>query len=346
VTGEDAVNSLRIQGVMPRNAEVIRQWRIIQKIENSRYGQTVPGLAKELAVSQRTVWRDLGALQEAGFPLFDQKTDGGTRWRLHAKPFQELAEVGFTLTQLCALYFSRNLLTCFAATPFQEDLEEAFVKFERALTPRMRQFLDRLPGVLQAKPAPKKREDAKTRETIAKLLEATLHQRRARMRYHSASSARTKDYTIEPYRLVYADGGLYLFAFVPEYGEMRTFAVERIRGLSLLEETFEATEDLAPDAFRHSLGVHSGPPERIELDFAPQAAAYVRDRVWHASQTTSDQENGSIRMTLEVCDDPSLRSWILSFGSLVRVVSPARLAETIADDLSAARRRYDVSGEH
>jgi predicted DNA-binding transcriptional regulator YafY len=325
---------------MPRNAEVIRQWRIVQKIESSRYGQTVPGLAKDLGVSQRTVWRDLGALQEAGFPLFDQKTDGGTRWRLHAKPFQELAEVGFTLTQLCALYFSRNLLTCFAATPFQADLEEAFGKFERALTPRMRQFLDRLPGVLQAKPAPKKREDAKTRETIAKLLEATLHQRRARMRYHSASSARTKDYTIEPYRLVYADGGLYLFAFVPEYGEMRTFAVERIRAVSLLEESFEATQELAPDAFRHSLGVHSGPPERIELDFAAQAAAYVRERVWHASQTTRDLDDGSIRMTLEVCDDQALRSWILGFGSLVRVVSPDRLVRAIGDELEAARTRY------
>lgn len=325
---------------MPRNAEVIRQWRIIQKIEGSRYGQTVPGLAGELGVSQRTVWRDVAALQEAGFPLFDQKTDGGTRWRLHAKPFQELAEVGFTLTQLCALYFSRNLLACFAGTPFQEDLNDAFEKFERALPPRMRQFLDRLPGVLQAKPAPKKKEHAKTRETIAKLLDATLHQRRARMRYHSASSGRTKDYTIEPYRLVYAEGGLYLFAFVPEYGEMRTFASERIRTLSLLEETFEATEQLAPDAFRHSLGVHSGPPERIELDFAARIAPYVRERVWHASQTTRDLDDGLVRMTLEVCNDQALRSWILSFGPLVRVVSPPQLARTILEDLEAALNLY------
>ena len=325
---------------MPRNAEVIRQWRIIQKIEGSRYGQTVPGLATDLRVSQRTVWRDLGALQEAGFPLYDQRTDGGTRWRLRAKPFQELADVGFTLTQLCALYFSRNLLTCLAGTPFQEDLEDAFGKFERALTPRMRQFLDRLPGVLQAKAAPRKREDAKTRETIAKLLDATLHQRRARMRYYSASSGRTKEYTIEPYRLVYADGGMYLFGFVPEYGEMRTFAVERIRNVSPLEQTFEATEALIPDAFRHSLGVHSGPPARIELDFAARTAPYIRERVWHSSQTTREMDDGSIRMTLDVCDDQSLRSWILSFGSLVRVVSPDSLAAAIRDELDAARGQY------
>jgi predicted DNA-binding transcriptional regulator YafY len=121
---------------------------------------------------------------------------------------------------------------------------------------------------------------------------------------------------------------------------MRTFAVERIRGLSLLEETFDATQDLAPDAFRHSLGVHSGPPQRVELDFAPEAAAYVRDRVWHASQTTSDREDGSIRMRLEVCDDRALRSWILSFGSLVRVVSPPALVTAIGAEIEAARNQY------
>ena len=62
------------------------------------------------------------------------------------------------------------------------------------------------------------------------------------MRYHSFSSNREKDYVIEPYRLVFAQGGLYLVAFVPEYKQLRTFAVERILSLSLTEERFEPME--------------------------------------------------------------------------------------------------------
>jgi predicted DNA-binding transcriptional regulator YafY len=326
---------------MARSAEVVRQWRILQKIESSRYGQAVSSLAKEHGVTERTVYRDLAALQEAGFPLYDEKGDGGTRWRINAKPFKELADSSFTLTQLCALYFSRSLLTCLAGTPFEKELQGAFEKFEKALAPRMRRFLDRMPALLQTKAAAvKKRDEAKTGDTIAKMLEATLNQRRTRMRYHSISSGRTKDYIVEPYRLVYAEGGLYLFAFVREYGEMRTFAIERVKKVSLLEETFEPVEKLAPDAFPHSLGVHSGTPERIELEFSARVAPYIRERVWHSSQKMRDQADGSLRLALDVCDDQALRRWILGFGPLVRVVAPSRLAESILEDLEAAREIY------
>ena len=49
-------------------------------------------------------------------------------------------------------------------------------------------------------------------------------------------------------------------------------------------------------------------------------------------------------MTMEVSDDYALRSWILSFGRLVRVASPASLAEWVLEELDGAREQY-ASGE-
>ena len=45
-------------------------------------------------------------------------------------------------------------------------------------------------------------------------------------------------------------------------------------------------------------------------------------------------------MTLTVCDDRPLRSWIHSFGPLARVVAPARLAQGIFEEIDEARDRY------
>src|SRR5207249_8983771 len=129
------------------------------------------------------------------------------------------------------------------------------------------------------------------------------------------------------YRLAYAHGALYLLAYVPEYREVRTFAVERIQEISLLEEHFTPIEELPDAAFPNSLGVHSGPPERVEIEFQPAVADYVRSRVWHASQTLADAEAGGVRMTLDVCLDRALQSWILSFGPFARVVAPPALAK-------------------
>jgi predicted DNA-binding transcriptional regulator YafY len=326
---------------MPRNAEVIRQWSILRELEGAR-GATIDDLAERTGVTTRTIRRDLEALQAAGFPLFDDQFEGKRYWKLEQKAFRRLDATGFTLGELSALYFSRTLVECLAATPFQRDVSTAFDKLAGALTPGMRQFLDRLPLVFEAKGAPARSlDDRAEREHIAKLLDATLHHRRAQMTYFSLSSQREKDYLIEPYRLIYSQGGLYLLAWVPEYTAFRTFAVERIRGLSLQEERFTPV-DLPEETFAHSLGVNEGPPERMEISFDRQIAPYVRERRWHPSQQIVEAPDGGIVVRLDVTNDWALRSWILSFGPLAKVLSPASLSNQIKDETARAAARYGL----
>jgi predicted DNA-binding transcriptional regulator YafY len=337
---------------VPRNAEVIRQWTILREIERARTaGVTIDDLASLCGVTTRTIRRDLQALEEAGFPLFDDRSgdDGRTRWQINGQAFKGLA-AGLTLAELCALYFSRTLLESLSGTPFRDEVERAFEKLASALTPHMRQFLDQLPRVIITKAATKADPgpggsdgELRQQQIAARALEATIHLRQATILYYSKSSDRTKSYLVHPYRLAYVQGGLYLLAFVPEYGEVRTFATERIQEISLLEERFTPNTDyreLPETAFPHSLGVHSGPPERIEIDFQPAAADYVRERQWHPSQRVADTPSGGVRVTLDVCNDRALHGWILSFGPFARVVSPEGLAREIAKQIEEARAQY------
>jgi predicted DNA-binding transcriptional regulator YafY len=334
---------------VPRNAEVIRQWTILGAIERARAGGlTIDELAAQCAVTTRTIRRDLQALEEAGFPLYDDRSreDGRTRWMINGQAFKGLA-AGLTLSELCALYFSRTLLESLAGTPFRDELETAFDKLSATLTPHMRQFLDQLPRVIASKPDPMRRragDPSRQPQIVARALEATLHHRVASLTYHSRASERTKQYAIHPYRLAYAQGGLYLLAYVPEYQEVRTFAVERIHDISLLEEHFTPIEELPDEAFPHSMGVHSGSPEAVEIEFQSAISDYVRSREWHPSQRLSEQPDASVVMNLHVCVDQALHSWILSFGPFARVRSPEYLATTIAKQLEDAHLRYADAG--
>jgi predicted DNA-binding transcriptional regulator YafY len=328
---------------VPRNAEVIRQWTILRAIERARgAGVTIDDLASLCGVTTRTIRRDLQALEEAGFPLYDDRShdDGKTRWLVNGQAFKGLS-AGLTVSELCALYFSRTLLESLSGTPFRDDVESAFEKLASVLTPHMRQFLDQLPRVIATKPDPMRRHDnPRQQQFIARALEATLHLRQATLTYHSQSSDRTKTYLVHPYRLAYAQGGLYLLAYVPEYSEVRTFAVERIQDVSLLEEHFTPIEELPETAFPHSLGVHSGPPEHVEVEFESGVADYVRAREWHPSQRLHDNGAGGVLMSLDVCLDRALRSWILSFGPFARVIAPEGLARQIAEQFAEATARY------
>jgi proteasome accessory factor B len=328
---------------VPRNQEVIRQWRLLHALESSRHGATIEGLASDLDVTTRTIRRDLAALQEAGFALYDERDDEGrVRWRIDGQALHGL-ESGFTLPELCALYLSRNLLEAVAGTPFQRDLTNAFGRLEKMLSPRMRQFLDRLPSVLAAKPGPGALGTSTSPGIVARLLEATLHFRVTTMTYHSVSSKRVKEYLIHPYRLAFAQGGMYLLAYVPEYKSVRTFAIDRIASATMEKQTFTPKHDIGDDVFANSLGVNTGPPERVEIEFAADVAPYVRARVWHPSQDVREDGDGRLRLTMDVCHDWALRSWILSWGPFARVVSPAPLARAIRADLEAAGTHYRSS---
>ena len=325
-----------------RNAEVIRQWTLLRELESSRR-LTIDDMAALTGVSTRTIRRDLEALQYVGFPIYDEVDDGKRFWMLEQKAFKRLDATGFTFAELSALYFSRTLVEGLAATPFQQDVKSAFDRLAAALTPGMRQFLDRLPLVIQAKAEPGAQAVAPRTREIAQLLDATLQHRRVVMRYHSFSSEREKAYTIEPIRIVFAQNALYLMAFVPEYKEVRTFAIDRIKSLSLTEERFEPVES-DDEVFAHSLGVHHGPPEQIEILFEPRIAPYVRERVWHASQTVREHPDGRVLVTLNVSNDFALRSWILGFGALAAVQSPGGLAAQIEEEAVRIAERYKSGG--
>jgi predicted DNA-binding transcriptional regulator YafY len=92
--------------------------------------------------------------------------------------------------------------------------------------------------------------------------------------------------------------------------------------------------------FPHSMGVYSGKPEHVELEFTPEMAPYILERRWHRSQLVERRPDSGVRLRLQVSIDWALRHWILSFGGGVRVIKPGRLAEQVLAEIEEARRQY------
>ena len=72
---------------------------------------------------------------------------------------------------------------------------------------------------------------------------------------------------------MYYHGGLYMYARAQEYGEVRTFAVERIETIEVLEETFEIPPDFnISEHARAAFGMTGGKPEPVEVVFEAASA--------------------------------------------------------------------------
>jgi predicted DNA-binding transcriptional regulator YafY len=327
---------------MPRNVEIVRQWNLLRSIEAARSGLSVKQLIDLTGVTRRTVYRDLDALQEAGFPLTNEIRDGRSIWMLGGAPFKRIDQLGFSLSELCALYLSRRMIDVIMGVPFQAPLQSLFGRFEQDMPPRMRQYLDELPSALATVPSEARVKRSPNYDAhVAALLQATLDHREVEMVYHSNLHERTKTYTVQPYRIVYAHGGLYLFAFVPEYDQIRTFAMQRVRRVKIQNTRFTPSHELPANPFAASMGPNLGqPPVHVVLRFAPRLAPAIRERVYHPSQKVEDMPDRSLRMTLDVCDDAWLHTWILGFGRLITVEAPDTLVAAIVAELEQTRGQY------
>lgn len=317
-----------------RNAEVIRQWKILRAVESARAGITIHQLARDTDVTTRTIRRDLQALQEAGFAIFDEGEENETkRWKLDTQPFRAVQE-GLSVSDVAALYLSRSIVEALSGWPLVDELGKALAKIERSLNPRILEFLATLPQVVSTKAGPRAGRMGADRlaPVTRRLFDAVRDRRIVTMSYFSARSNRAKNYTVEPYRIALANDGVYLVAFVPAYGEFRTFAVERIQKLSVADDTFRKTRELPADLFASSMGVFWGEPETVVIEFAARLAPYAQGRLWHPSQQLEVLPDGRVKLTLQVSNDWALRSWILSFGAGVKVLSPKKLRDDIRSE--------------
>jgi predicted DNA-binding transcriptional regulator YafY len=327
-----------------RNNQVIRQWHLLRRLEGSAalsLQELAAGLPDDVPRHLRTVRRDLEALETVGFPLTTDQVNGQTRWKL-LDGFRRLPALGFAPSELMALIFSRDLLKPLQGTYIHGALDSALTKASAALPPSGLDFVRQMREFLSVRFGPHKTYRAH-REIVDRVTRATADRRTVQIRYLSASSGKTGRREVDPYHLWYAAGGLYLIGYCHRRRDVRMFAVERIRSLTITDHPYQLPLGFDVEAYvQDALVVMRGRQIEVELLFDRPTAAWVRDRVWHPSQHLTPLRDGRLRMTLRVADSAELVRWVLSFGRGVRVVRPVELSDTVQREALAVARQGRV----
>lgn len=325
---------------MPRNDQSIRQWHLLRRLEDSKgvtLAELVQSVSDDYPKNSRTIRRDLDALGAAGYPLITEHINGQTRWKL-MEGFRDIPALGFSATELMALIFSRNLLKPLEGTEIQASLNSALNKVAAALPPQGHEYVRAMEQMFSIGLGPHKNY-RQHKQTIDLVSQALDKRRTAQIRYYSASRNNTGRREVDPYHLWFAAGGLYLIAYCHLRQDVRLFAVERIRSISLTDHPYQMPLGFNVEEYVHdALGIMRGRRIEVELLFSKAAAGWVKDKSWHPSQETSLLKDGRLRMMLKVADNEELVGWVLSFGGQVRVVRPEALRERVTDEAKKVLR--------
>ncbi len=277
---------------------------------------TAPELAARFEVSVRTIYRDIDALSAAGIPVYAEVgRNGGIRLMndfvldqvvLSGEEKQEI------LAALQSVNITRNIaesrtlqkLSALFAIPSENWLEVDFSRWGN-------QGFDK--------------------EKFELLKSAVIHCRQVKIRYAGADGGEGER-NVQPYKLVYRSKAWYLKAFCMEKQDMRTFKLNRILELTLLEEHFVCR------SFPEEPGDAEENYPLVTLRFPKEMAYRVYDEF--DQNQIERQENGDLIAAARMPEDGWLISFLLSFGTQVEILSPAYLREEIVRQAGKIVEKY------
>lgn len=123
-----------------RGDRLARQWRIIQLLTHSRSGLGAAEIAKQLDEPVRSIYRDLEALQKAGFPFYTSRDGRHSRWKV-MEGYELKMAVPFALEELKVLEVARYLVRCLSRGTLGAAMDTLTGKIHAALPPGLSEKL-------------------------------------------------------------------------------------------------------------------------------------------------------------------------------------------------------------
>ena len=311
---------------------------------NRTNGVSLAQLAERYGTDERTIRRDLEALQEEGFPLIAETSSENNRklWRLdwtdHARRLSKLVDSGHYMALRLAMDQGgavRNDTTIFSA------LEELHKQIEDAIGRRGREQLRALD---QAFLSYEKFAYRRVAPDVMRLLVGAIVERRlCRVTYRAAlHQGREKAFVVLPLRILVHAGASHLLCHVPKHNKYIPLNLQRLSKVELLDETAEIPRDFQPDLLEKSaFGIHQGDePVTYLLRFDAEVAVYIRERLWHPNQELVELPDGSLELRFTCGASWEVSAWVASWRHWVHVLEPAGLQAELLELGNVLTRRY------
>ncbi len=301
--------------------------------------QTAAQLAQELGVSVRTVQRYITMLDEIGIPIYAERGPYGGYALVRGYKMPPLI---FTPEEAVAVSLGTSLLEEIWGRLYQAGARGARAKLDNVL------------------PDEQRREVAWARQNVLsigtnwtdpnlampfleQLHDAIYERRRVSMRYRGRSQAAPAPRELDPYKLVSRWGWQYCIGYCHQRQTDRTFRLDRIVELTVLERTFPDPVDFNLQAYLVSDPFFQ-PAIEVRLRFGPEAAVVAQDNRAYWKSIT-EQPDGAIIVTFEAADREAAVGMVLRVGFPATILEPVGLLELVRQQARAVSAHFDSIDE-
>ena len=181
------------------------------------------------------------------------------------------------------------------------------------------------------------------REHLPVIIDALKQNRRIRFSYKSYTRSQPTDgILLEPYFVKIFKQLWYVIGMNVKDKQIKTYSLDRISSLNILQDTFDMPEEVKPsEFFKDCFGIitNRNSAKRIVLRVEPTQAKYFRALPLHSSQQEEVHDNYSI-FTYRMRITYDLKEELMSHGASIEVLAPQELKTLIRTELEQALKNY------
>jgi predicted DNA-binding transcriptional regulator YafY len=291
-------------------------------------------LASELSISERTIHRYMGMLDEMGIPIYSERGPYGGFSLVRG---YRLPPLLFTAEEATVLYMGANLVREVWGPTYGDAVTAVTAKLDNVLPDDLRQEValaqqSLVVGGLTAM-------DYRPWAPIMSALRECIAERHGIRILYKGFTREETEREVDPYALTFQWGLWYLVGFCHMRQQMRTFRVDRIHKATRLERPFTIPSSFSVRDYL-TRAMQSEQTYSVTVHVDASAAPEVRERQGHW-MGIMDHDDGSITLQFRVANLDWTTGWVLSHGAAARVVQPPELVTRVKDAAAGALHRYD-----
>lgn len=293
----------------------------------------------EIEITQRQVEKDLEFMQEdppMGFsaPI---KKDTKRKAYYYTEPFT-IRAFGLREEHFNALLFYSKTLHQFSDYKIFQNISEAIEKVldNYKVTPELKELFKSKTILQTEKVIP-----IKGHEHISSITQALEENKKISFTYKPFGKKASKR-ILAPCLLREDKHMWYVLGKVEGENFTKTYALDRMNSLEIMEEKFEPIEFNPDEYFKYSFGITVSPqkPIKVILSFTPLQGNYLKALPIHETQKIIVDNNDEFKISLNVKPSYEFYSKILSYGKDVKIVSPKSVIKEIKSNLMSAIEKY------
>lgn len=279
-------------------------------------------IADRFAISLRTVYRDVKALEEAGIPIIGEAGIGYSLMDGYRLP-----PVMFSREEAIAFLTAEKMVDQLTDSANSANYRSAMYKIRSVLKSTEKDLLENIDTHIEVLQGRRKNRINPELDLIQPILSSIGEKKIVALKYFSHYSQQRTERLVEPVGVFYLDGYWHLIAYCRLRNDYRDFRLDRVEGIRRTDETFDQKHPLLKE---HLQCMYKDMElQEVIIRVHKKAVPYLGDQKYYSGYVSEKPIGDEVEMVFLTHSIEGFARWYLMFGDTASIIKPDELAEKV-----------------